>query len=91
MPASNGITIRFGETDVRPMGRSAAGVRGMRMKPDDVGVSCDVARDDTAILIVTESGYGKRPQLARAPGHRGATCDKIDLYESRVTKAAAGA
>jgi DNA gyrase subunit A len=63
MVSRNGVTIRFNETDVRPMGRSAAGVRGMRMKTDDVVVSCDVARDETSILIVTESGYGKRTQL----------------------------
>jgi DNA gyrase subunit A len=65
MVSRNGITIRFSETDVRPMGRSAAGVRGMRMRPDDIVVSCDVARDDAAILLVTESGYGKRTQLDR--------------------------
>jgi DNA gyrase subunit A len=65
MVSRNGMTIRFAETDVRPMGRSASGVRGMRMKPDDVVVSCDVARDETSILIVTESGYGKRTQLDR--------------------------
>ena len=58
-----GTTIRFTEDDVRPMGRSAAGVRGMRMKAEDEVVSCDVARDDAAILIVTEAGFGKRTQL----------------------------
>jgi DNA gyrase subunit A len=65
MVSRNGMTIRFSEVDVRPMGRSAAGVRGMRLKADseDAVVSCDVARDDVAILIVTESGYGKRTQL----------------------------
>ena len=65
MVSRNGVTIRFAETDVRPMGRSAAGVRGMKMKEGDVVVSCDVARDETSILIVTESGYGKRTQLDR--------------------------
>ena len=45
------------------MGRSTAGVRGMKMKPGDEVVSCDVARDDVAILIVTDGGYGKRTQL----------------------------
>ena len=65
MVSRRGITIRFNENEVRPMGRSAAGVRGMKMKPGDAVVSCDVARDDTAILLVTESGYGKRTQLDR--------------------------
>jgi DNA gyrase subunit A len=63
MVSRNGTTIRFNESDVRAMGRSAAGVRGMRMKAGDEVVSVDVARDDTSILIVTESGYGKRTQL----------------------------
>jgi DNA gyrase subunit A len=63
MVSRRGMTIRFNEDDVRPMGRSAAGVRGMKLKTDDVVVSVDVARDDTAILMVTEAGYGKRTQL----------------------------
>jgi DNA gyrase subunit A len=65
MVSRAGITIRFSEDEVRPMGRSAGGVRGMKMKPDDEVVSVDVARDDTAILMITESGYGKRTQLDR--------------------------
>ena len=64
MVSRDGMTIRFDENDVRAMGRSAAGVRGMKLKNgDDAVVSCDVARDDTAILIMTEAGYGKRTQL----------------------------
>jgi len=66
MVSRDGMTIRFDENDVRSMGRSAAGVRGMRLKNgDDAVVSCDVGRDDTAILIMTEAGYGKRTQLDR--------------------------
>jgi DNA gyrase subunit A len=64
MVSRDGMTIRFDENDVRAMGRNAAGVRGMKLKNgDDAVVSCDVARDDTAILIMTEAGYGKRTQL----------------------------
>ncbi len=64
MVARSGMTIRFHENDVRAMGRSAAGVRGMKLKSsDDEVVSCDVARDDTAILLMTDGGYGKRTQL----------------------------
>jgi DNA gyrase subunit A len=63
MVSRQGMTIRFSEDDVRPMGRSAAGVRGMKMKAGDQVVSCDVARDDAAILMVTNLGYGKRTQL----------------------------
>jgi DNA gyrase subunit A len=65
MVSRDGMTIRFNENDVRAMGRSATGVRGMKLKSgnDDAVVSVDVARDDTAILIMTEAGYGKRTQL----------------------------
>ncbi len=64
MVSKGGMTIRFGEDDVRAMGRTAGGVRGMKLKNDqDAVVSCDVARDDTEILIMTDAGYGKRTQL----------------------------
>ncbi len=65
MVARSGITIRFNEGEVRAMGRAAAGVRGMRLKAGDEVVSCDLAKDDSAILLVTDGGYGKRTQLDR--------------------------
>jgi DNA gyrase subunit A len=58
-----GMAIRFSETDVRPMGRDAAGVRGMQLRQGDEVVSIDPARDDASILLVTEAGFGKRTQL----------------------------
>jgi DNA gyrase subunit A len=63
MVARSGATIRFNEDEVRPMGRVAAGVRGMKLRAGDELVSCDVARDDATILIVTSAGFGKRTQL----------------------------
>ena len=63
MVTRGGQTIRFAEKQVRPMGRSAAGVRGMKMRGTDEVVSVDVARDEASILLVTESGYGKRTQI----------------------------
>jgi DNA gyrase subunit A len=63
MVSKSGMTIRFSETEVRAMGRAAAGVRGMKLRPADQVVSADLARDDAAILMVTEAGYGKRTQL----------------------------
>jgi DNA gyrase subunit A len=65
MVTQSGMTIRFSENDVRPMGRDAAGVRGVRLKAGDEVVSCDVARDDADILLVTDAGYGKRTKLER--------------------------
>jgi DNA gyrase subunit A len=63
MVSRSGMTVRFAESEVRPMGRAAGGVRGMRMRADDEVVSCDVARDDATILLVTDNGYGKRTRL----------------------------
>jgi DNA gyrase subunit A len=65
MVTRHGMTIRFSEDDVRPMGRAAAGVRGMKLRDGDEVVSCDVARDDASILLVTHAGYGKRIRLDR--------------------------
>jgi DNA gyrase subunit A len=64
MVSRDGMTIRFSEDDVRPMGRATAGVRGMRLRNDEDGVvSCDVARDDAVMLFVSSSGHGKRTRL----------------------------
>ncbi|MCU1491745.1 MAG: gyrase, subunit [Acidimicrobiaceae bacterium] len=68
----NGMAIRFGESDVRAMGRSAGGVRGMRLREGDEVVSCDVGRADADLLIVTDAGYGKRTKLEHfSPQGRG--------------------
>ena len=92
MVARSGMTIRFNEADVRSMGRAAAGVRGMKLKSDeDEVVSCDVARDDTAILIVTSAGYGKRTQLdkfnVQGRGGQGVRGIKITAKKGEVTAA----
>ena len=59
----DGLTIRFSEKQVRPMGRSAAGVRGMRLRAGDEVVSIDIAKTGASLLLMTESGYGKRTPL----------------------------
>jgi DNA gyrase subunit A len=59
------MTIRFNEDEVRPMGRSAGGVRGMRLKADDEVVSCDAAGEDADLLLITDAGYGKRTKVER--------------------------
>ena len=56
----NGMAICFEETDVRPMGRDAAGVRGIRLGTDDCVIGAAVAEEGKALLTVTENGYGKR-------------------------------
>src|ERR671937_826805 len=63
-----GQAIRFSEQDVRPMGRSASGVQGMRLRKGDEVISCDVvAVNEGDLLVVTEQGYGKRTRLADYP------------------------
>ena len=56
----NGLAVCFAESDVRPMGRQAAGVRGIRLTADDYVVGAGCAGDGEAILSLTEKGYGKR-------------------------------
>ena len=58
----NGMAICFSETDVRPMGRTASGVRGIRLKKGDYCVGAARAREGGALLTVTENGYGKRTE-----------------------------
>lgn len=60
-----GMSIRFDEGDVRPMGRTARGVRGMTLSKEDSVVGCEVFNKDgqSNILIVTAGGYGKRTKL----------------------------
>ena len=55
----NGLLIRFPETDVRQMGRTAAGVKGINLTDDDVVVGMEILEEDYHVLIVTEKGYGK--------------------------------
>ncbi|WP_250622667.1 DNA gyrase subunit A [Pinirhizobacter soli] len=64
--ASNGKTVRFDEASVRSMGRTATGVRGMRLADDSTVVSLIVAQEGD-ILTATERGYGKRTELAEFP------------------------
>jgi len=58
----NGMAICFNETDARPMGRVAAGVRGIRLRKGDFCVGAARAREGGALLTVTKNGYGKRTE-----------------------------
>ncbi len=64
-----GMTIRFHEEDVRPMGRTAAGVIGMRLDDDEVWWLAKGV-DEGQLLVITEEGYGKRTPLERYPRQR---------------------
>jgi DNA gyrase subunit A len=58
-----GMSIRFAESDVRPMGRTAYGVRGISLREHDTVVAMQVLGPSGTILSVTEQGYGKRTEL----------------------------
>ncbi len=58
-----GMAIRFAETDVRPMGRTAAGVRGISLRKGDEVVAMERLTPGATLLTVTENGYGKRTEL----------------------------
>ena len=59
----NGKSVRFAETDVRPMGRSAMGVRGISLVDEDAVVGMEILSPDNTILSVTQNGFGKRTPL----------------------------
>ena len=68
---SAGQAIRFNEADARPMGRSARGVRGVRLRPNDSVVGMDIVTNDQQILLViSEKGFGKRTKVSNFPAHK---------------------
>ena len=68
---SAGQAIRFNEKDTRPMGRSARGVRGVRLRPNDSVVGMDIVTgDDQTLLVVSEKGFGKRTKVSNFPSHK---------------------
>jgi DNA gyrase subunit A len=62
-----GQTVRFHESDVRPMGRPASGVAGMKLRARDEVIEVDIASDDADLLVVTENGWGKRTRVSEYP------------------------
>ena len=68
---SAGQAIRFNEKDARPMGRSARGVRGVRLRPNDCVVGMDIVTSDgQTLLVISEKGFGKRTKAANFPTHK---------------------
>ncbi len=68
---SAGQAVRFNEKDARPMGRSARGVRGVRLRPKDVVVGMDVIDGASdKLLVVSENGYGKMTKVGNFPAHK---------------------
>lgn len=67
---SLGQAIRFKESDARPMGRAARGVRGIRLRQGDKVVGMDVADESRKLLVMSENGYGKMTKVANFPTHK---------------------
>ena len=65
--ASSGKGIRFREADVRPMGRSAAGVRGIKLPEDHEVIAVSIVQEGLLVLTATENGYGKRTDIEDFP------------------------
>ncbi len=63
LATAEGMAICFNETDVRPMGRDATGVRGIMLTGEDVVIGAEKVEDGKTLLTVTENGYGKRTEL----------------------------
>jgi DNA gyrase subunit A len=58
-----GMSIRFRESDVRPLGRVSQGVKGITLEDGDYVVAMATSREDSTLLVVTENGFGKRTEL----------------------------
>ena len=59
----NGYAIKFSEKDVRPMGRTASGVKSISLRKDDIAVCMDIATQHEDLLVISENGFGKRTPL----------------------------
>ena len=89
----NGISIRFNESDARPLSRTATGVKAITLTDDDYVIGADVITDDSKLLIVSEKGYGKctAPEHYRiqSRGGKGLKTYKITDRTGYITAAAA--
>jgi DNA gyrase subunit A len=88
---SRGMAIRFGISDLRPLGRSARGVNSMKLRTGDTIIGCDIVpRDkDGDLLLITNDGFGKRTKISEfRPQNRGGIgliCTKFKNEQSRLT------
>ncbi|MEP6878709.1 MAG: DNA gyrase subunit A [Nitrosospira sp.] len=82
--SDNGKAVRFDENDVRPMGRGARGVRGMKLGKGQKVISLLVAEsEELAVLTATENGYGKRTQISEYTRHGRGTQGMIAIKTSQ--------
>ncbi len=89
--SANGKVVRFPANKVRSMGRTATGVRGIKLEGDDKVVSLIVPRGNGAILTATQNGYGKRTEQELYPTKSRATKGVISIKVSERNGAVVGA
>ena len=86
--SEGGQGIRFAEDDVRPMGRTASGVRGMKLKAGDRVVGAAAVEEGLRLLTVTDAGYGKRTEVdqfnTQGRGGQGVRAHKLHADRGRV-------
>lgn len=63
----NGMSIKFSEKDVRPMGRPTSGVRGIRLKPNDEVITMDKVVPKSELVVITQKGFGKKSKVEDWP------------------------
>jgi DNA gyrase subunit A len=81
--SDGGKAVRFDENDVRPLGRSARGVRGMMIEDGQSVIAMLVAEDETqSVLTATENGYGKRTSITEYTRHGRGTKGMIAIQQS---------
>ena len=79
----NGQAMRFGESEVRSMGRVSTGVKGIRLRQGDEVVDMVVVRESSTLLTICENGYGKRTSQTEYPSKRRAGQGVIDIKTSQ--------
>jgi DNA gyrase subunit A len=90
--SDGGKAVRFDEDDVRAMGRTARGVRGMMLEPGQNVIAMLVAEDETqSVLTATENGYGKRTSIAEYTRHGRGTKGMIAIQQSERNGRVVGA
>jgi DNA gyrase subunit A len=94
LATASGMAVRFSEANVRVMGRTARGVRGIRLQGDDYVTGVCVVDDSKSLLCVTENGFGKRTpfddfRLMKNRGGKGVTCYNLTEKSGNLTGIAA--
>jgi DNA gyrase subunit A len=82
--SQQGQALRYHETEIRAMGRQAAGVRAIRLRSGDLVASMDVIDPDDDLLVVTANGYGKRSSLSEYPVKGRATGGVVTLSRDKL-------